>query len=88
MVPVEARNKYPKFVIAATVDDISLKTNAKFKYRILDNENYEIDEFGGVSAVKGYEPQKGDKFTVEVRYIPKYGRASKKIRTYTVGGNI
>lgn len=73
-----------KFVVAATVDDPELRKNAKFSYRILDNENYEIDKFGGVTAKPGYTPVIGDKFTVEVSYRNKAGYVSTKIKTFTV----
>lgn len=73
-----------KFWVAATVDDPKVVGDATFSYRILDNENYEIDKDGGVSAVKGYVPQVGDKFTVEVTYISSKGKESKSVKTFTV----
>ena len=73
-----------KFVVAATVDDKELKTNAKFTYRIVDNSNYTIDKNGGVSAKPGYIPQIGDKFTVEVTYKDRYGYSFSKTKTFTV----
>lgn len=73
-----------KFVVAATVDDPLLKKDAKFTYKILDNPNYVIDEFGGVEAKSGYTPKKGDTFTVEVSYVCKRGFISRKTKTFTV----
>ena len=73
-----------KFVVAATVDDKELKTNAKFSYRIVDNSNYIIDANGGVTAKPGYTPQAGDKFTVEVTYRDKYGYSYSNTKTFTV----
>lgn len=73
-----------KFVVAATVDDKSLKADAEFKYRILDNDNYTIDAYGGVSAKPGYQPKIGDQFTVEVTYLCKKGFISKTKKTFTV----
>lgn len=74
-----------KFVVSATVDDPSLTKNAVFKYRIIDNNNYIIDENGGVTAKPDYTPKVGDKFTVEVKYRNKnslYYSVAKK--TFTV----
>lgn len=73
-----------KFVVSATVDDPRLKTNAKFKYRITDNPNYIIDEYGGVEAKKGYTPQVGDKFTVEVIYKCRGEFLARSLKTFTV----
>lgn len=73
-----------KFVVSATVDDPKLKTDATFKYRITDNPNYVIDKDGGVEAKKGYTPQVGDKFTVEVTYKCKGDFLSKAYKTFTV----
>lgn len=73
-----------KFRVTATVDDPKVIGDAKFTYAILDNKNYEIDEDGGVSAVAGYKPQVGDKFTVEVTYICSNGRPSRETKTFTV----
>lgn len=73
-----------KFVVAATVDDPELQKNAKFSYRILDNENYEIDKFGGVTAKPGYTPVIGDIFTVEVSYRNRAGYVSRTIKKFTV----
>lgn len=73
-----------KFVVAATVDDKKLTKDAKFTYKILDNDNYEVDSDGGVTAKDGYEPKIGDKFTVEVTYRCRGGYISKKTKTFTV----
>ena len=64
--------------------DIKLQKNAKFRYRILDNENYEIDKFGGVTAKPGYTPVIGDVFTVEVSYRNRAGYVSSTIKKFTV----
>ena len=73
-----------KFTIAATVNDPTLTRDAKFEYRILDNNNYIIDSKGGVTAKSGYKPKDGDKFTVEVTYRFKDGKVSKAQKTFTV----
>lgn len=73
-----------KFVVSATVDDLSLKKDATFKYRITDNDNYIIDKYGGVEAKPSYTPQVGDKFTVEVSYKCNGGFLSKAYKTFTV----
>lgn len=73
-----------KFVVAATVDDPYLIKNAKFKYRILDNDNYQIDKFGGVTAKEGYAPKIGDKFTVEISYRCEAGYISRTTKTFIV----
>lgn len=73
-----------KFVVAATVDDPKLDKDAKFTYKILDNDNYIIDDYGGVCAKPGYTPKIGDQFTVEVTYVCKNKRTSKKTKTFTV----
>ncbi|MBQ0113243.1 MAG: hypothetical protein KBT03_08960 [Bacteroidales bacterium] len=73
-----------KFVVAATVDDPDLLKDATFSYRITDNDNYVIDTDGGVTAKPGYEPQVGDRFTVEVSYTCIHGYTSKAYKTFTV----
>lgn len=73
-----------KFVISATVNDPRLKRDAKFTYKITDNDNYVIDKCGGVIAKEGYTPQVGDKFTVEVSYRCPGEFLSKAYKTFTV----
>ena len=73
-----------KFVVSATVDDPSLKKDATFGYRIIDNNNYIIDKYGGVEAKPDYTPQIGDKFTVEVSYRCGGEFLSKAYKTFTV----
>lgn len=73
-----------KFVVAATVDDSRIKKDATFGYRIIDNDNYVVDKYGGVEAKQGYTPQVGDKFTVEVTYLCKGDFLSKAYKTFTV----
>lgn len=74
----------PKFVVSATVDDPKLANDAKFSWKIIDNDNYVIDKYGGVEARKGYTPKVGDTFTVEVSYICKGGFKSTERKTFTV----
>lgn len=73
-----------KFVVSATIDDPSLKTDAIFEYRITDNRNYIIDKYGGVEAKPGYTPQIGDKYTVEALYRSNEGYIYKSYKTFTV----
>ncbi|MEG0773664.1 hypothetical protein [Clostridium sp.] len=73
-----------KFVVSATVDDKYIKGDAKFRYRIIDNPQYIIDDFGGVEAHKSYTPQIGDTFTVEVSYICPDGFRIRTNKTFTV----
>lgn len=73
-----------KFVVSATVDDPDVIGDAKFTYKIIDNDNYWVDEHGGVEAKSGYTPQIGDKITVEVSYKCKSGAISKARKTFTI----
>lgn len=73
-----------KFVVSATVDDPDVIGDAKFTYEIIDNDNYWVDEYGGVEAKPGYTPQVGDKITVEVSYKCKSGAISKARKTFTI----
>lgn len=73
-----------KFVVSATVDDPDVIGDAKFTYKIIDNDNYLVDEYGGVEAKPGYTPQIGDKITVEVSYKCKSGAISKARKTFTI----
>lgn len=73
-----------KFVVSATVNDPKLKTDAVFTFRMVDNDNYIIDENGGVCAKPGYKPVVGDKFTVEISYKCSDGYISKTQKTFTV----
>lgn len=73
-----------KFVVSATVDDSELKSDATFNYRITNNNNYIVDQNGGVEAKPGYLPQIGDTFTVEVSYYCDRGYLSKAYKTFTV----
>lgn len=75
----------PKFVVQATVGDKYFKNHKpKFKYKILDNENYIISESGGIEAKDGYTPKIGDKITVEVSCKDKYGNTFKNTQVFTV----
>ena len=51
------------FNVSATVDDPNVVGDAKFEYKIVDNDNYVIDKEGDVEARPGYTPKIGDKFT-------------------------
>jgi hypothetical protein len=73
-----------KFVVSATTDDKYVTGDAKFEYKILDNNNYTIDEFGGVSAKPDYIPQLGETFTVQVTYKNSYGYLVRKTKKFTV----
>lgn len=73
-----------RFVVSATVDDPNVVGDAKFSYKIIDNDNYLIDEHGGVEAKPGYTPRIGDKITIEVSYKCKGKYVSKKRKTFTV----
>lgn len=72
------------FKVSATVADPKLKKDATFTYRIVDNNNYTIDEEGNVEAIPGHKPQIGEKFTVEVTYKYESGIVSKKKKTFTI----
>ncbi len=72
------------FNVSATVDDPKVVGDAKFEYKIVDNDNYVIDKEGDVEARPGYTPKIGDKFTVEVSYRSKDGSISKKRKTFTI----
>ena len=74
----------PKFTVSATVNDPKLIGDATFTYSIVDNDNYTIDDKGGVEAKPGYTPQIGDKITVEVTYKCGSGVISKKQKTFTI----
>ena len=74
----------PLYKVSATVSDPDVIGDAKFSYEIIDNENYTIDENGGVEAVPGYTPRIGDKYTVEVTYISSKGVISKNKKTFTI----
>ena len=69
-----------KFVVSTTVDDPDIIGGDRLIYNIIDNNNYCIDEYGGVEAKPGYITQIGDKITVEVNYKCKSGAISKHVR--------
>ena len=73
-----------KFVVSATTDDKHILGDAEFKYEILDNNNYTIDEFGGGEAKPDHIPQLGETFTVQVSYKDSYGYLVKKKKKFTV----
>ena len=72
------------FKVSATVDDPDIVGDANFSYSIVDNDNFIVDQNGVVETVSGYNPQIGEKVTVEVSYKCKGGAISKRRKTFTI----